>query len=241
MKYRLEVLTPTLVGDGDALAPIDYLVWKDQVNVLDQERIFKLLSKGPRLDGYLNQIKKADKLDFANWGGFAQNYADRRIPFEDASCTPHWERQRAEHCHIPTFARTIHGPYVPGSAIRGALRTAFVASRIDERTLGVVEQALGGERPPRRPAEAAEHRALSRDGRPGTGDQFKSLAMSDSGTIGAPQLAVYMLRTATLLEDRAQNRFSLGWKTAGRGSVDARRIDESTPVFAEMARPGTVM
>ncbi len=72
MKYRITCLTPTLIGDGQKLSPIDYMVWKDHVNVLDQRRIFKLLSKGPRLDGYLAQLKKADRLDFAAWGGFAQ-------------------------------------------------------------------------------------------------------------------------------------------------------------------------
>src|SRR5258708_3385232 len=74
MRYRVTCLTPTLVGDGQKLAPIDYMVWRDHVNVLDQRRIFKLLAKGPRLDGYLAQLKKADKLDFASWGGFAQNF-----------------------------------------------------------------------------------------------------------------------------------------------------------------------
>ncbi len=50
MKYRVTCLTPTLVGGGHLLPPIDYMVWKDQVNVLDQTRIFKLLSRGPRLE-----------------------------------------------------------------------------------------------------------------------------------------------------------------------------------------------
>ncbi len=80
MNYRLTCITPTLVGDGQKLAPIDYMVWKEHVNVLNQKRIFRLLAKGPRLEGYLSQLKKADKLDFASWGGFAQNYAGRRIP-----------------------------------------------------------------------------------------------------------------------------------------------------------------
>src|SRR5947208_16382519 len=83
MRYRLTCLSPVLVGDGDRLSAIDYMVWKDHVNVLDQRRIFKLLSKGPRLDGYLNQLRRATKLDFASWGGFAQNFADRRVPFEN--------------------------------------------------------------------------------------------------------------------------------------------------------------
>jgi CRISPR-associated protein Csm5 len=38
MRYRLKCLTPLLVGDGRKLSPIDYMVWKDQVNVLDQWR-----------------------------------------------------------------------------------------------------------------------------------------------------------------------------------------------------------
>src|ERR1700733_7145261 len=104
MKYRVTMLTPTLVGNGDKLSPIDYMVWRDQVNVLDQPRIFRLLSKGPRLEGYLAQLHKATKLDSASWGGFAQNYADRRIPFEDAAYTPYWERAQAESLSIPTFA-----------------------------------------------------------------------------------------------------------------------------------------
>ena len=53
MRYRLTCLTPLLVGDGRKLSPIDYMVWKDHVNVLDQWRIFRLLAKGPRLEGYL--------------------------------------------------------------------------------------------------------------------------------------------------------------------------------------------
>jgi hypothetical protein len=60
MKYRLTCLTPVLVGDGEKLSPIDYMVWKDHVNVLDQRRIFRLLAKGPRLDGYLTQLKRAE-------------------------------------------------------------------------------------------------------------------------------------------------------------------------------------
>ena len=46
MRYRLTCLTPLLGGDGRKLAPIDYMVWKDHVNVLDQRRIFRLLAKG---------------------------------------------------------------------------------------------------------------------------------------------------------------------------------------------------
>ena len=107
MRYKVTVLTPLLVGDGRELSPIDYMVWNNQVNVLDQGRIFRLLSRGPRLDGYLAQLKKATKLDFASWGGFAQNFSQRRIPFENAEAATIWNSASSESLFIgaPTCRR----------------------------------------------------------------------------------------------------------------------------------------
>jgi CRISPR-associated protein Csm5 len=64
MRYRLTCLTPLLVGDGRKLSPIDYMVWKDHVNVLDQWRIFRLLAKGPRLDGYSGAVQDGREARF---------------------------------------------------------------------------------------------------------------------------------------------------------------------------------
>jgi CRISPR-associated protein Csm5 len=207
MKYRVTVLTPTLVGNGDKLSPIDYMVWRDQVNVLDQPRIFKLLSKGPRLEGYLTQLHKATKLDFASWGGFAQNYADRRIPFEDAAYTPYWERAQAESLSIPTFAAAHGGPFLPGTAIKGALRTAFAFAN---------QKSSGS----------------------GGSDRMRVISVADSGPRSRDPFRVYMLRLSTLIPKGPQE-YSLGWKQSGRGAADARRPEEGTPAFAEMADAGT--
>ena len=227
MRYRITCLTPTLVGDGQKLAPIDYMVWRDHVNVLDQRRIFKLLAKGPRLDGYLSQLKKADKLDFASWGGFAQNFAGRRIPFEHSGAIPVWERARAEHLFIPTFAASLAGPYIPATALKGALRTGVVSERWSEKTMrDLAERMSSGERAPRNPAAKLED--VPRAKRVGAGD-------SQPGAYSA--MKVYLLRVSTLIA-RGPEKFELGWKSA-RGSAEARHIDESTPLFAEMAVPGT--
>ena len=245
MQYRAECLTPVLVSDGATLSPIDYMVWKDQVNVLDQRKIFRLLAKGPRLDGYLNQVKRAQKLDFASWGGFAQNFAGRRIAFEHASIAAQWERQPADNCHIPTFARTQDGAYLPGSSLRGALRTALVSARLDEKVIGQFNETLAEEGPPRRPGDALEQRALANEGGRGGWDPLKAFAVSDSQALSASATKVFLVRVASLAESRdpktqAARPFSLVWKQAQGGSVDARRVDDSTPVFAEMAAPGAV-
>jgi CRISPR-associated protein Csm5 len=232
MKYRLTCLTPTLVGDGQRLSPIDYMVWKDHVNVLDQRRIFRLLAKGPRLDGYLLQLKKADKLDFASWGGFAQNFAGRRIPFEHTSAIPYWERAHAENLFIPTFACSPAGPYVPGTALKGALRTGAVFDRWTEATLNNVAERMAEDRAPRNPAAKAEDAVL---GGPGS-SRMRRVAAGDSTPGTHTGMKVYLLRASTLIP-RGAEKFELGWKSA-RGSVDARRVEESTPIFAEMAAPG---
>lgn len=234
MRYRLTCLTPTLVGDGQKLAPIDYMVWKDHVNVLDQRRIFRLLAKGPRLEGYLTQLKKAEKLDFGSWGGFAQNYAGRRIPFEHPSSSAYWERTRAEHLFIPTFSTGPNGPYLPGTAIKGALRTGVVHGRISERAINDLAARANSEgRLPRHPATSVEEAALGGGG----SDSMRWVSAYDSEKVPENVFKIYLLRVATL-EAQGGGKYRLGWKQSPRGSVN--RPDDSTPTFAEMAVPGTV-
>ena len=234
MRYRLTALTPLLVGDGQRLSPIDYMVWKDQVNVLNQQRIFRLLAKGPRLDGYLSQLRKADKLDFASWGGFAQNFAGRRIPFEHSSSSGIWERARGESLFIPTFHSGHAGPFLPGSALKGALRTGLVFARTTPGSIKEIASRVDGERSARDAGAEAESHGVGEGG----ASRARAFAVSDSTPIAASNFQVYLLRVAALVSKGA-GKFEVGWKQIQRGTVDTRRIEDSTPVFAEMAIPGT--
>ncbi len=234
MRYRVTALTPLLVGDGHRLSPIDYMVWKDHVNVLDQTRIFKLLAKGPRLEGYLTQLKRADKLDFASWGGFAQNFADRRIPFEHPSCSKYWDRATGESVHIPTFSSGLHGPYLPGSALKGALRTGVLYASVRDGSLKPVLERFEGDRPPRHPAEALEDDVLGRAGN----SRMRFVRTGDSKPVDRSMMKVYLLRLSTVVSQKGP-AWTLGWKQSPRGAVDSRRVEDSTPWFAEMAAPGS--
>jgi CRISPR-associated protein Csm5 len=234
MRYRITCLTPLLVGDGHRLSPIDYMVWKDQVNVLDQRRIFRLLAKGPRLEGYLTQLKKADKLDFASWGGFAQNFADRRVPFEHSSSTGYWEKAHGESLFIPTFLSRPEGPYLPGSAIKGALRTGMLFSRWRDGAPPQFERIAQADRLPRRPGEPAEEQALGS----GPFSFMRAVSVADSDPVSTGTLKLYLLRVSTL-QARGTGRYELGWKQSPRGTVPGSQPGEGTPLFAEMAAPGT--
>ena len=231
MKYSITCLTPTLIGSGEALSPIDYMVWKDQVNVLDQQRIFKLLARGPRLDNYLNQIRRAEKLDFNSWGGFAQNFAGRRIALEHASLTNHWNRMPSDHLFIPEFASTPGGPYLPASALKGALRTAVAASRWQAKNIETLAER-SKEGIPRHPGDTLETHTL---GSPSY-DLLRGLALGDSAPVARDRFRVYLWRTAKI--EPRNNKLSLGWKAVGRGAVEANRPADSAARFAEMAAPG---
>ncbi|HEX4773358.1 MAG TPA: type III-A CRISPR-associated RAMP protein Csm5 [Bryobacteraceae bacterium] len=230
MQYRVTVLTPLLVGDGRELSPVDYMVWKDQVNVLDQTRIFKLLARGPRLEGYLTQLRKATKLDFASWGGFAQNFSQRRIPFESTDSTVIWNAASSENLFIPTFTAGHRGAYLPGSALKGALRTGLVFSRWNDDLLDRLEKTIEGDRLPRRVAESAENSSGA--------SQVRVVAAADSDSVPTSAFKIYLTRVASL-DTRSGAKPQLVWKVAGRGSVPSQRMTESTALFAEMAVPGT--
>jgi CRISPR-associated protein Csm5 len=172
-------------------------------------------------------------LDFASWGGFAQNFADRRIPFENAAYSGYWNRAMGESLHIPTFSAGPVGRYLPGSPMKGALRTGMLFAHWRDGMLQDVLARVQGERVPRRPAEMVEDQALGGSGT----NRMRFVGMGDSDVCGDDQFQVYLLRTSTLQPRGAG--FVLGWKQSPRGAVDGNRPEDSTPMFAEMASPGT--
>jgi CRISPR-associated protein Csm5 len=164
IRWRLTVLTPTLVGDGKRLAPIDYMVWKDQVNVLDQSLIFRRLAGTPRMEGYLAELGRAKRLEFKSWGGYAQSYAVRRIPLEHPSLVTLWEQAKDEEIFIPTFCAGPRGKLLPATAVKGALKTALLGARTTPEQMGsfrnfAVSKLLRGLR--------------LGDGAPETGDSYR--------------------------------------------------------------------
>jgi CRISPR-associated protein Csm5 len=68
--------------------------------------------------------------------------------------------------------------------------------------------------------------------------QMRVLAMADSEPVPASAFKIFLTRTASL-DTRQANKPQLVWKVAGRGSVSPQRVADATPVFAEMALPGT--
>ncbi len=135
-----------------------------------------------------------------------------------------------EALFIPTFAANYRGAYLPASALKGALRSGLVFSRWSANVIERAASSMEGDRLPRRLGESSETAAQA--------SQMRVLGAADSEPVPVSSFKVYLLRTASLdLRQPAQPQ--LVWKVAGRGSVAAQRVNDATPVFAEMAVPGT--
>ena len=115
------------------------------------------------------------------------------------------------------------------------MRTGAVFDRWSEKTLREIASRMEEDpRPPRNPAAKAEDAVLGGH----AGNRMRRVATADSAPVAYTGMKIYLLRTSTMVA-RGAGKFELGWKSS-RGTADARRVDDSTPVFAEMAAPGMV-
>ena len=148
------------------------------------------------------------------------------------SAIPHWEKAPPEHLFIPTFAVSPGGPYIPGTAIKGALRTGAVADRWTEGSMRDLSERLASEdRLPRHPALRAEEAVLGGAG----SSRMKRFAAGDSNAVTHAGMKIHLLRVSTLVP-KGGGKYELGWKSQ-RGS--SSRMDDSTPLFVEMASSGS--
>ena len=97
----------------------------------------------------------------------------------------------------------------------------------------LTERTASEGRLPRRPASSVEESALGN----ASADSMRLIAASDSGTVPDAVFKIFLLRVATL-ESKGGGKLELAWKQTPRGNV--KRAEDSTPIFAEMAPPGTI-
>jgi len=128
-KIRIETLTPVHIGSGNMLYEnLDFV----QVNikkvphiaVISEEKVWKVLGE-QHLDNWMEAISKRENLSlfldkFAP-DAKSSDYSKRRIPF---LCTPSNYPDILKEC----IHNGLGVPYIPGSSIKGAIRTAILAS-----------------------------------------------------------------------------------------------------------------
>jgi CRISPR-associated protein Csm5 len=140
MNIQLSILTPVHIGSGHELQPnIEFLPFADKIAVTDDEKILQIIGK-ENIDEWIKIIgnPNGDLRTILNQGG-------RNVSAEEVSSRI---MQKASIVATKSIRAQIHSgngqAMIPGSSIKGAIRTAIFASFINENQKMVAQKASLG-------------------------------------------------------------------------------------------------
>ncbi len=134
---KLTVVTPFFVGDGIELDKRSYLYnqSKKTVSMIDPERLFKLIVDSRLTDAYEAFMLGGGKdlYEFLRYNRVPEQAINELILYsvdaENAIVEDKYGKPKPQNIH--TFIRDAYGnPYVPGSSVKGALRTIILQKLI---------------------------------------------------------------------------------------------------------------
>ncbi|WP_456365155.1 type III-A CRISPR-associated RAMP protein Csm5 [Thermococcus sp.] len=141
---RLAVLSPLHIGNGNKLTPVDVYPTDDRVYVLNVERLFSDLQKlGVDLEKILTLLKNPPGEHYV-WKGYIEEYHLNPSDYALYSLPVFGELGKTS-MGINEFIKSNGRPYIPGSSIKGAIRTAVFYKALKEcGDSGTVTSVLDG-------------------------------------------------------------------------------------------------
>lgn len=120
-KVKVELITPLHIGDGNRLAKTDYVAGHHEVFILDLDKISNKIGKED-LDEFVKTVEKS----FKNSRALENFLSKRKINPKDVSKYSIKNKATESLGEILTAVKTPNFlPYVPGSSLKGAIRTAL--------------------------------------------------------------------------------------------------------------------
>lgn len=196
-KYELQIVTPVHIGSGEALNQIDGCYANGIWYHIDLDKVLA----HPSTD--LNALTSEMANRNFRWQRHLQQYTSdlSELSAYSLSCP-----QSPEEVEIREAIKTAGDrPYIPGSTLKGAIRTALLEEILNEsddiydKSLNQLETLIdqGPRGNPRReqPARRIESLAFGKDP---NRDLFRALHVSDTMPLGSDSLEIGMAWTVTL-------------------------------------------
>ncbi|RLC81567.1 MAG: type III-A CRISPR-associated RAMP protein Csm5 [Chloroflexi bacterium] len=134
VQVKLRTLTPVFVGSGEEVGPLCYVVRGQDVLILDQDKFLKSLS-GTQMEEYLHWIEESLSPQQRRLRLYLSDFLHSRLRVDPIQFVK--ERQciaysvkcnhnmsfRGFKAHIKTID---YQPYIPGSELKGAIRTSLL-------------------------------------------------------------------------------------------------------------------
>jgi CRISPR-associated protein Csm5 len=243
--YTATCLSPVHIGTGNKFGRFDGVYANGRWSVIDLD---KVLEKGVDPQGLAEAMNDSD----FNWQSLLSQHklkvADVAVYSIACSMPP------ADNSVREAIKDAYRRPYLPGSSVKGAVRTAIVWGLLknDPDSLSRTEQhllqiAYADQRLPKSPAQPIEQHLLGQDP---NHDLMRALHVIDSSTVGTDRLAAglvwtYSLSNGRMVEKRENgNEFktSVEWLTPQTEltvdvSLDNYLLTAKEPIQKNQSRP----
>ena len=198
-KYQLETITPIHIGSGETLNHIDGYYANGRWYRIDLDKV--LAHPNTDINGLTSEMSQRD----FRWSDY---FARHNMDAADLSTYNILCAQNPETTDIREAIKSVgNRPYIPGSSIKGAIRTALLSDLInhednqrlfDNSSAHLNKEIDKGSRANRRnetPAKRIEEMALGKDP---NHDLLRTLQVSDTEPLGSDTLAIETAWTVTL-------------------------------------------
>jgi CRISPR-associated protein Csm5 len=129
-KMKLTTLSPVFIGGGEELSALDYCYDKNshQLKIIDEEKFAKFLVEKHLLDDFMNFVMSNKNAKLYNWGK-SKNITLINCPIYKKT----YNNIDIKSNDINLFVKDNHDKaYIPGSSIKGAIRTAVLSQMLKE-------------------------------------------------------------------------------------------------------------
>lgn len=204
MKYKIEILSPVHIGSGEEISPMEYVI-DEKFHRIDMEALFRD-----------NDFNADDFIENSKFGSFylGEFYADtgkRHILYTESISKDAKDYIINKKASIREFINTSGRVYIPGSSIKGAIRTAIMwyALKNDNELFYEMEDYLNEiinkkiKRSRKFAGKEIEKKIFGNDAKH---DLMKALFISDSEIISQSYLGVEDIRILTT------RMYGYGWK-----------------------------
>ena len=196
-KYQLQTVTPVHIGSGETLSHIDGCYTNGRWYHIDLDKVLE----HPSTD--LNALTSDMAQRGFRWERYLRQHNTdlSELSAYNLSCP-----QSPEEVEIREAIKTVHNqPYIPGSTLKGAIRTALLGEMLlqnnevfdksNRRLINMIDQGPQGNPRREQPARQIESLAFGKDP---NRDLLRALHVSDTMPLDSNSLEIGMAWTITL-------------------------------------------
>lgn len=140
--FSIETISPVAIGDGQTISPLaDYIPDGNKILILNQEKFTEALFNNKKIDAYRDGVFN---VSIKNKTYFLKDFISKELNVRfgdliEKEIPSHYVNAPVE---IKTVIKNADDPYIPGSSIKGAIKTAILYKWLDGKGKNTLDQII---------------------------------------------------------------------------------------------------